>query len=64
MDKGVACNYRGPITADSDLKISWSAGVYTEDCASPSKSKFLITLSTGKRYNGRMDSVDSLHAND
>jgi putative salt-induced outer membrane protein YdiY/small nuclear ribonucleoprotein (snRNP)-like protein len=55
MDKGVLIietDY-----SDSDFKISWS-GVRRI----ASKTKFLITLSTGKRYNGRINSVDSLHA--
>jgi small nuclear ribonucleoprotein (snRNP)-like protein len=54
MDKGVLIietDY-----SDSDFKVSWS-GVKKI----LSKTKFLITLSTGKRYNGSINSVDSIH---
>jgi hypothetical protein len=55
MDKGVLIietDY-----SDSDFKVSWS-GVKRII----SKTKFLITLSSGKRYNGSINSVDSIQA--
>ncbi len=53
MDKGVLIietDY-----SDSDFKVSWT-GVKRI----ASKTKFLITLSSGKRYNGIIHSVDSV----
>ncbi|MCE7057276.1 DUF481 domain-containing protein [Algoriphagus sp. AGSA1] len=53
MDKGVLTietDY-----SDSDFKITWS-----EIRKIASKTKYLITLSNGKRYNGTLNSIDSL----
>jgi len=55
MDKGVLTietDY-----SDSDFKVSWT-GVKRI----MSKTKYLITLSTGKRYNGSLNSIDSVNA--
>ncbi|WP_057938894.1 DUF481 domain-containing protein [Algoriphagus resistens] len=55
MDKGVLTietDY-----SDSDFKVTWS-----EIRKVTSKSKYLITLSNGKRYNGTLNSIDSLKA--
>ncbi|WPR75258.1 DUF481 domain-containing protein [Algoriphagus sp. NG3] len=55
MDKGVLTietDY-----SDSDFKITWN-----EVKKLTSTSKYLITLSNGKRYNGTLNSLDSLSA--
>jgi hypothetical protein len=55
MDKGVLTietDY-----SDSDFKVKWN-----EIKRITSKTKYLITLSNGKRYNGTLNSVDSLKA--
>ncbi|PZX48514.1 DUF481 domain-containing protein [Algoriphagus chordae] len=55
MDKGVLTietDY-----SDSDFKVTWD-----EIIQIASTKKFLITLSNGKRYNGTLNSVDTLKA--
>ena len=55
MDKGVLTietDY-----SDSDFKVTWD-----EIKKITSKSKYLITLSNGKRYNGTLNSIDTLKA--